>query len=125
MIVHICSRADWQAAGHTYAPASLDDVGFVHCSDLGTAHLPADALYAGRTDMVLLQVDEDRLDAPLRWEPGSPPHPAGIWFPHVYGPIPEAAVVAVHDFPPGGDGRFRLPVELAEREPPAGGDRSA
>jgi uncharacterized protein (DUF952 family) len=113
VILHICPRADW--TGGEYRPSSLDDAGFVHCSDPGTAHLPANARYAGRTDLVLLELDESRLGVPLRWEEGDPPHPAGIWFPHVYGPIRPEAVVRVHDFPPGPDGRFRLPPEIAER----------
>jgi uncharacterized protein (DUF952 family) len=117
VILHICPAADWSAVpvGGEYRPASLAEVGFVHCSDPGTAHLPATALYAGRTDLVLLELDETRLGAPLRWEPGDPPHPAGIWFPHLYGPVPHAAVVRVHDFPPEPDGSFRLPAVVVNR----------
>ena len=112
MILHIAGRDDYQE-GRPYRPASLDTEGFVHCSDYGTVHLPANRLFAGRTDLVLLVIDPARLDAPLRWEPGTPPSPDGVWFPHVYGPIPPAAVVAAYDFTPGEDG-FRLPEELAE-----------
>src|SRR5439155_14180413 len=84
--------------------------GFAHCSDPGTVHLPANRLFAGRADLVLLEIDPAKVD--VRWEPGVPPSPDGVWFPHVYGPIPPSAVVAVHDFPPGADG-FRLPAALA------------
>ncbi|OZM73152.1 glutathione S-transferase [Amycolatopsis antarctica] len=117
MILHICAAADWMAAqqGGTsdYRAASLDDAGFVHCSDRGTLHLPANALYAGRADLVLLEIDETRLDVPVRWEPGVPPAPGAPWFPHVYGPVPLNAVVAVHEFLPGPDGVFTLPPALA------------
>jgi uncharacterized protein (DUF952 family) len=61
---------------------------------------------------VVLELDEDRLGSPLRWEQGDPPDAAGSLFPHLYGPIPVAAVVAVHDFPPGPDGYFSLPPSL-------------
>jgi uncharacterized protein (DUF952 family) len=115
VILHICSRAEWAAAdpvtGHR--PESLSTVGFVHCSDPGTVHLPANRLFRGRTDLMLLVIDPGRLAAPLRWEPADPPEPGGPWFPHVYGPIPPAAVVAVHDFPPEPDGGFRLPAPTA------------
>ncbi|MGH3439051.1 MAG: DUF952 domain-containing protein [Sciscionella sp.] len=114
MILHICGRADFDATGASYHAASLATEGFVHCSDPGTVHLPANRIFAGRTDLVLLQIDPRRLDVPLRWEPGLPEGPAGPWFPHIYGPIPAAAVVAVHDFP-ACDGTFRLPAALAER----------
>jgi uncharacterized protein (DUF952 family) len=111
LIFHICSAADW--TGERYRAPSLDTVGFIHCSDLGTVHLAANAAFAGRIDLVLLEVDPARLDVPLRWEPGDPPHPAGIWFPHVYGPIDPGAVVAVHDFMPGADGAFLPPQSVA------------
>ena len=113
MILHIVPRAEYRA-GQDVRPASLDTEGFVHCSDYGTVHLPAGRLFAGRTDLLLLQVDPAALDVPLRWEPGDPPSPDGVWFPHVYGPIPAHAVVAVHEFPPSSDGTFRLPIALAE-----------
>ncbi|MGC7093081.1 DUF952 domain-containing protein [Amycolatopsis lurida] len=115
MVLHICSKQDWLSSGDAYRAPSLDDAGFIHCSDPGTAHLPADALYAGRTDLVLLEIDPARLGVPLRWEEGDPPHPAGVRFPHVYGPIPREAVIAVHEFPPGPDGRFHLPPAIANR----------
>ncbi len=60
----------------------------------------------GRTDLVVLEIDEARLAAPAVWEEGDPPHPDGRLFPHVYGPIPVAAVVTVTDLPPGPDGAF-------------------
>jgi uncharacterized protein (DUF952 family) len=117
VILHICPRAEWSASEGSaiYRPATLDEIGFVHCSDPGTVHLPANRLYPGRRDLLLLELDESALGAPLRWEPGVPPVEGGPWFPHVYGPIPRAAVLGVHEFPPEEDGRFRLPRSLAER----------
>jgi uncharacterized protein (DUF952 family) len=111
VILHITSRGEY-VSGETYRAASLISEGFVHCSDFGTVHLPANRLFAGRTDLVLLVIDPARLEVPVRWEPGAPPSPDGVWFPHVYGAIPPAAVVGVYDFPPGPEG-FRLPAELA------------
>jgi uncharacterized protein (DUF952 family) len=118
VILHICPRADWDAADESLTPASLSTEGFVHCSDPGTVALPASALYLGRTDLVLLEVDPTRVGAPVRWEPGvrdGRVESSGPWFPHVYGRLPRAAVVAVHAFPPQEDGTFRLPASLAER----------
>lgn len=117
MVLHICAEAEWAAvpAGGEYRAASLDDAGFIHCSDRGTVHLPADRLYGGRTDLVLLEIDPARLNVELRWEPGDPGDPSTPWFPHLYGPLPRAAVVAVHPFPPRPDGSFRLPEALLTR----------
>jgi len=68
--------------------------------------LPANRLFAGRVDLVLLYLDPDRLGAPVRWEPGAPDDPAAMLFPHLYGPLPADAVVDVRPYVPGTDGRF-------------------
>jgi uncharacterized protein (DUF952 family) len=124
MILHGCPRDAWTAAQETgsYAGDTLDTEGFVHCSDPGTVHLPMTALFHGRTDLVLLEIDPWVLDVPVRWEPGDPADPAGTaWFPHVYGPIPTGAVVAVHDLVPEPDGSFRLPAALRTADRSAAG----
>jgi len=112
MLLHIVGRDEWQPGTQLRVD---DTVGFIHCSDPGTIHLPANRFYAGRTDLVLLEIDQARLDVPVRWEPGDPAEPDGVWFPHVYGPVPAAAVVAVHDFPLPPDGVFRPPDPVARR----------
>lgn len=107
-LVHLCGVREWEdyrTAGEV-RPASLDDVGFVHLSTRRQVHLPADRLFAGRSDLVLLYVDRRVLDAPLRWEPGVPGDPAAMLFPHLYGPLPLDAVVDVRPYSPGVDGRF-------------------
>lgn len=106
-IVHFCPRAHWQAAraeGH-YAADTLATEGFIHCSTLEQVHIPANALAWGRTDLVLLEIDESALPEPPRWE-ADPSDPRAMAFPHVYGPIPLEAVVAVRDFRPDAEGRF-------------------
>jgi uncharacterized protein (DUF952 family) len=104
VIFHFCSRADWAAAttAGSYAADSLASEGFIHCSTAEQVPRPANALARGRTDLVLLEIDDTGL--PVRVEEAD-----GERFPHVYGPIPVAAVVAVHDFPPQADGTFALP----------------
>jgi uncharacterized protein (DUF952 family) len=117
-LLHFCPRAGWQAAqaAGRYEGDTLATEGFIHCSTAEQVHLPANALMRGRTDLVLLEIDPDRLVAPLRWEPGDPADPASMRFPHVYGTIPIEAVVAVHDFPPGEDGYFTVPPQLSAPE---------
>ena len=105
-ILHFCSRDAWSAASGEYRGDTLISEGFIHCSTADQVHLPANALAHGRTDLVLLEIDPERLASPVRWEPGDPRNPDSMEFPHVYGPIQVDAVVAVHDFPPGPDGTF-------------------
>jgi uncharacterized protein (DUF952 family) len=119
LLLHICSPAEWARAQQCgeHRPDSLRSVGFVHLSSPRQVHLPANRLYAGRSDLLLLHVDTAGLEAPLRWEPGDATDPASISsalrasgssmvFPHLYGPLPVHAVVAVRPYRPGPDGRF-------------------
>ncbi|ATQ27614.1 glutathione S-transferase [Rhodococcus ruber Chol-4] len=110
-LVHICARADWERAQRQgeLAPDSLATHGFVHLSTPEQVHLPANRLFAGRTDLVLLHLDPARLADEVRWEPGLPDDPEGMTFPHLYGPLPVAAVTAVVDYRPGGNGLFGDP----------------
>jgi uncharacterized protein (DUF952 family) len=112
VLLHLCSLSDWVEAQHRgeHRPDSLRDVGFVHLSTPEQVHLPANRLYAARGDLVLLHVDSSRLEAPLRWEPGDPTDPAAMVFPHLYGPLPVAAVITVTEYRPGPGGRFQSPV---------------
>lgn len=107
-LLHLCGRSDWDDAqvGGQLCPASLAEVGFVHLSAPYQVHLPANRLFAGRTDLVLLKIDPSRLAAPLRWEPGVPTDPESMVFPHLYGPLPVEAVVEVTTYTPDPDGRF-------------------
>jgi len=97
VLLHLTTPAQWRAALQTGAvtPPSLAEVGFVHLSTPDQVHLPADRLFPDRRDVVLLVVDPTRLTAPVRFEPGVPTDPASMRFPHLYGPLPTAAVVAV------------------------------
>jgi uncharacterized protein (DUF952 family) len=100
--------ADWSVArtrGQVH-PESLDSAGFVHLSAPAQVHLPANRLFRGRDDLVLLVVDPDRLDPPLRWEPGVATDPESMLFPHLYGPLPVEAVLDVAAYRPGPDGSF-------------------
>ena len=111
VFVHLCGADDWRLAQTRgeHRPGSLGATGYVHLSTPEQVHLPANRLYAGRTDLVLLRIDPDRLAAPVRWEPGVPGDPESMLFPHLYGPLPVAAVMSVTPYLPDADGRFTAP----------------
>jgi len=113
-LLHLCGEQDWAAAEAVgeLCPPSLGEVGFIHLSTSEQVHLPANRLYADRTDLVLLHIDPNGLDAPVRWEPGVPTDPESMRFPHLYGKLPAAAVINVTPYRPGPDGRFQ-PFESA------------
>ena len=108
VLVHLCSNAEWGAAQDPgeLRPESLARSGFVHLSSPEQVHLPANRLYSGRTDLVLLRIDPARLSSPVRWEPGVATDPAAVVFPHLYGPLPVTAVISVTSFRPDVKGRF-------------------
>jgi uncharacterized protein (DUF952 family) len=108
MLLHICAVDEWRVAEDSgeHRPGSLEAVGFVHLSAPEQVHLPANRLYVGRTDLLLLHIDPDLLTAPVRWEPGVPSDPESMLFPHLYGPLPVAAVTSVTPYQPGPDGSF-------------------
>ncbi|MGY1824431.1 GNAT family N-acetyltransferase [Geodermatophilus sp. SYSU D00079] len=97
VLVHLVGPDAWRTAlaEGPLRPPSLAEAGFVHLSTPGQVHLPAGRLFPGRRDLVLLVVDPARLADPVRWEPGAPEDPPGLRFPHLYGPLPTSAVVAV------------------------------
>ncbi len=108
VFVHLCGGEDWAAASKSgeLRPASLEEHGFVHLSAVEQVHLPANRLYAGRADLVLLYLNPERLAAPVIWEGGVATDPVSMRFPHLYGPLPVAAVIRVIPYPPGADGTF-------------------
>lgn len=114
VLLHICPRGEWRRnrSASELRPDSLAESGFVHLSTPEQVHLPANRLFVGRNDLVLLILEPSRLAAPVLWEPGVPLDPESMRFPHLYGPLPTDAVVAVVDYLPDADGRFLPPTGL-------------
>jgi uncharacterized protein (DUF952 family) len=111
LILHICPRGIWEAAvaAGVYEADTLATQGYIHCSTREQVRVPATALFRGRTDLLLLRIDEDRLPVPVTWEEGDPPHPDGRLFPHLYAALPIDAVVGVAEYRPEPDGSFAEP----------------
>jgi uncharacterized protein (DUF952 family) len=117
VLLHLIEPNSWRAALAAGAVEPLPEVGFVHLSTPEQVSLPANRLFAGRSDILLLVLDPDRLGVEVRWEPGvhgDPPLPDGtvMRFPHAHGPVPTSAVVAVLRYRPGADGTFAAPANL-------------
>jgi uncharacterized protein (DUF952 family) len=112
-LYHLALAAEWEEGRRlgvyerSTLGRSLDDVGFVHCSFADQVQAIADVVYRGRDDVVLLEIDPELLDAEVRVEnlEGGERQ-----FPHVYGPVPVAAVVGERALPPDHAGRLVIPV---------------
>ena len=91
---HLVPEATWTAADRSppYAAASLADEGFIHCTD-GVDELIATANRHYRSDpraFVAVTLDLDLVGSPWTVE-----DERGI-YPHVHGPIDQAAIGAVN-----------------------------
>lgn len=112
-IFHITTAAAWRAAEEagSYALSTkgrtLAEEGFIHASFRRQVPMIGDLLYRGATEpIVVLEIEPSRLDVEVRVENLDG---GAELFPHLYGPLPLSAVVAVH---PAGmrDGLFTFPV---------------
>jgi len=116
MILHIVARADWDSAlaRGIYAPPSLGAEGFIHCSTSAQILRTANRFYRGKNGLVILCIDESRLQAAPRYEPPNPAlgETSADLFPHLYRPLDLDAVVSVIDFPCSADGTFEMPAAL-------------
>jgi uncharacterized protein (DUF952 family) len=70
VLLHLIEPDAWRAALAVGAVEPIADVGFVHLSTPEQVSLPANRLFAGRSDILLLVLDPDRLGVEVRWEPG-------------------------------------------------------
>jgi len=99
LIYHLATVADWETAQangayttSTYG-VTLEQEGYLHASRADQWEGVRERYYADVTEpLVLLEIDTDLLDAPLVEEAPAP----GVTetFPHIYGPLNPAAVVA-------------------------------
>ena len=93
-IYHITTQAEWDAASRSgiYEAASLKNEGFIHCSQEEQIPGVLERYFKGRSDLVKLVIDTDKLTS--RWLYEWSPSTADT-FPHIYGPINTSAVIAV------------------------------
>ena len=110
-VLKVLSGADWwrlQSDG-VYGGSAADVAdGFIHFSTGAQIHATLAKHYAGQAGLVLLAVDPQALPEPLRWEPAR----GGDLFPHLYAPLPLAAVKAAGAITTGPDGAHGAPAEV-------------
>lgn len=108
IIYHMCRAEEWQAAQETglYPGSSQDRAdGFIHFSTAAQVKESAAKHRAGQDGLLLLAVDAHALGDALKWETSR----GGQLFPHLYGPLPVGAVVAVDPLLLGADGLHLFP----------------
>ena len=94
MIYHVVNISNWEKAlelGYYEAP-SLATEGFIHCSKKEQVEGVINRYYAGHTDLLILYIDEGKLEAVHIFELAPSVNEE---FPHIYGRINLDAVVDV------------------------------
>lgn len=104
-LFHIANTEDWirSQTNGIYECASLQKEGFIHCSLPHQIKSVADYLFKGQNKLVLLQINQDFVNAAIKYE-GSENNK----FPHIYGPLNLNSVVEVFNFSENQNG-FHLP----------------
>ena len=112
-LFHIALREDWDRARRageyrvSTVGRTLDEEGFIHTSFAQQVPATADRFYAGiEAPLVLLVIDRSRLGTAVVVEPAASTDDV---FPHVYGPVPVAAVSRAVDLRRDATGRILLP----------------
>jgi len=103
LIYKLLDRPAWDAAlaEGVFKGSAVDLAdGFIHFSSASQAAETARRYFTGRSDLMLVAVDTERLGAALRWEPSR----GGDLFPHLYGPMPTTAAVSARPLALGPDG---------------------
>ena len=102
-IYKILARDEWTAAQDagvfTGSAVDLAD-GYIHFSTAAQAAETARRHFAGKADLVVLAIEAEDLGEALVWEPSR----GGDLFPHLYGHLSVASVLAVTDASLGADG---------------------
>ena len=117
-IFHLALASDWAAAQRagdyriSTLGRTLAEEGFIHASRGDQWPAVRDRFYGDVTEqLLLLQIDTDLVGVPIVEEAPAP----GVseTFPHIYGPLPVAAVVKVIPLEPAVPAAVRRPAEAA------------
>ncbi|MFC0633985.1 DUF952 domain-containing protein [Brevundimonas balnearis] len=107
-ILDVRDWSAWRATG-SFAGSAVDLAdGYIHLSTEAQLAETARRHYAGRDDLVLVEVELDRAEG-LRWEPSR----GGELFPHLYAPLTLKAVVGHRGLSVAADGAVTLGEAVA------------
>jgi uncharacterized protein (DUF952 family) len=95
IIYHITRRQVWEEAQviGSYCADTLLTEGFIHCSTPTQVLKTADRFFQNQTGLIILCIDEDKVDSEIRYELAD-----SELFPHIYGALNIDAVYQTIDF---------------------------
>jgi len=107
LLFHITTREDWKKNQNHgfYKPDSLEEEGFIHCSNGEQLEDTANRLFSDRDQILLLVIDVSTLREQIKYEKDEE---TGQKFPHLYGPLNTSAVMDKLDIVAEKDGTFKI-----------------
>lgn len=107
-IFHLTTKMAWEQSqiSGCHESETLTTEGFLHLSRPHQLHGVVSRYFQGVSNLVLLQVNQEEVTAPVKYEGGEDNK-----FPHIYGPLNLDAVVGVFDLDHK-ERDFQLPAEL-------------
>lgn len=108
MIYHITNPAAWKNGQENgqYLPEGFETEGFIHCSKMDQVAGVGERYYAGKTGLLILGINPDKLTSKLVFENTSG---GDELFPHIYGPLNLDAVESTAEFGQKNNGTFEFP----------------
>ena len=112
-IFHIAKKSEWQKAQEvgSYSHKSLEAEGFIHCSIPTQLRRVADDFFKGQIDLLLLEIDEDRLTSKIEWDYVEHLEQD---FPHIYGVINLDGVKKIFELTSDKEGKVIFPAGIIE-----------
>lgn len=111
-ILHCIPKREWDSMKEQeqFGQPMLDASGFIHCSSVEYFWRVAPNFAHDSEERLLLCIDTDRLDAPVRWEDLEG---CGREYPHIYGLVNREAVTAVLPYRRDAEGNWIKNPELS------------
>lgn len=113
IIFHLVSSDDWkkyQNAG-LYEPPSLEEEGFIHCSNGSQVQRVANQQFNGRDDVMLIVIDVASLESEVKLEQAAGTEEK---FPHINGPLNIDAIIDKIKLATEEDGSFYIEFDSKE-----------
>jgi len=92
-LFHIVSEREWNDShlDSHFKPDSYEQEGFIHCCTKDQLAGVVQRYYQGRTDLLLLHLDESQLEFAVKYEEATNHE----LFPHLYGAINKTAIISI------------------------------
>ncbi len=113
IIFHLVSSEDWKTYQNSglYEPESLEEEGFIHCSNGQQVQEVANKYYKGHKDLLLIVIDVASLESDVKRESVGD---SDEEYPHIRGPLNIDSIIDKIKLEPEEDGTFYIQFKTDE-----------